>query len=68
VIAPDTGIPTLSGELVQTAVSDFGIDGAWYRIGSTGTRLTFSGTGIGTRTDAELPRAHLDIAAQTHHA
>jgi hypothetical protein len=66
VIAPDTGIPTLSGELVQTAAPDFVVDGAWYRIGSTGARLSFSGTGIGTRTDAELPRAFLDIAAQTH--
>lgn len=67
VIAPDQGIPTLSGELIQTAVSDFSLDGSWYRIGSIGARLAFSGTGLGTRTDTDLPRAHLDVAAQTHY-
>ena len=67
VIAPDTGIPTISGELVQTAASDFMLDGAWYRIGSAGARLTLAGTGLGTRTVADPPRAQLDVAIEVHH-
>ena len=66
VIAPDQGIPTLSGELIQTAASDFVLDGSWYRIGSTGARLVLAGTGLGLRTDAEAPRSHLDVAVQVH--
>jgi hypothetical protein len=68
VIAPDTGVPVLSGELVQTAADDFSLDGAWYRIGSVGTTLSMSATGLGTRTDAEAPQAFLEIAAQLTHA
>jgi hypothetical protein len=67
VIAPDTGVPVLSGELVQTVADDFSLDGAWYRIGSVGTTLSMSATGLGTRTDAEAPRAFLEVAAQLTH-
>ncbi len=68
VIAPDQGIPTISGELIQTTAADFMLDGTWYRIGSAGTRLTLAGTGLGTRTVADPPRAQLDVAIQVHHA
>jgi hypothetical protein len=68
VIAPNTGIPVLSGELIQTSAAEFQLDGAWYRIGSTGARLNVTGTGLGTRTDADLPRAQIDVAIQVHHA
>jgi hypothetical protein len=68
VIAPNQGIPVLSGELIQTAAADFMLDGSWYRIGSPGARLALTGTGSGTRSDAELPRAHLDLAVQVHYA
>jgi hypothetical protein len=64
VIAPDTGIPTLSGELEQTAATTFTLDGKRYRIGSKGTRLFLEGTGLGVRTDAEAPRSHVDLAAR----
>ena len=47
---------------------DFMLDGTWYRIGSAGTRLTLAGTGLGTRTVADPPRAQLDVAIQVHHA
>jgi hypothetical protein len=67
VIGPNTGIPTLSGELIQTSAAEFRLDGAWYRIGSTGARLSVTGTGLGLRTDADLPRAQLDVAIQVHH-
>jgi hypothetical protein len=68
VIAPNQGIPVLSGELTQTSATDLQLDGAWYRIGSVGSRLTLNGTGSGTRTDADLPRAYLDIGAQVRYA
>jgi hypothetical protein len=68
VIAPNQGLPVLTGELIQTAASDFMLDDAWYRIGSPGARLTLAGTGLGTRSDADLPRAHLDLAVQVHYA
>ena len=68
VIAPNQGLPVLTGELLQTAASDFLLDGAWYRIGSPGARLTLSGAGLGTRSDADLPRAHLDLGVQVHYA
>jgi hypothetical protein len=67
VIAPDTGVPVLSGDLVQTTAGDFALDGAWYRIGSVGTTLSMSATGLGTRTDAEAPQAFLEVAAQLTH-
>ena len=64
VIATDTGIPTLSGELEQTAASSFTLGGKQYRIGSKGTRLLLEGTGLGVRTDAEAPRSHVDLDAR----
>jgi hypothetical protein len=64
VIAPDTGIPTLSGELEQTAATNFTLGGKRYRIGSKGTRLVLEGTGLGVRTDAEAPRSHVDLDAR----
>jgi hypothetical protein len=67
VIAPDTGVPVLSGDLVQTAAAEFPLDGSWYRIGAVGTTLAMSATGLGTRTDAEAPQATLEIAAQLTH-
>jgi hypothetical protein len=64
VIATDTGIPTLSGELEQTAATPFTLAGKRYRIGSKDTRLVLEGTGLGVRTDAEAPRSHLDLDAR----
>ena len=54
VIAPDTGIPTLAGDMKQTSgASVFGHQGA---------RLRLSATGLGKRSDAIAPVAVLDIA------
>jgi len=64
VIATDTGIPTLSGELEQTAATSFTLAGKRYRIGSKDTRLILEGTGLGVRTDAEAPRSHFDLDAR----
>lgn len=64
VIATDTGIPTLSGELEQTAAKNFTLAGHGYGIGSKGTRLILEGTGLGVRTDADAPRSHVDLAAR----
>jgi hypothetical protein len=67
VIATNTGIPTMSGELTQTTATGFTLAGKHYRIGSKGTRLILDGTGLGTRTDAEAPRSHIDLDARVSH-
>jgi hypothetical protein len=64
VIAPNTGIPVLSGDLTQTAATRFTLDAKRYQIGSKGNRLVLEGTGLGTRSDAEIPRSHIDIDAR----
>ena len=58
VIAPNTGIPTLIGDLRQTAAGSLGRQ----RFGQVGSRLRLLATGLGTRTDASLPAANLTIS------
>jgi hypothetical protein len=54
VIAPDTGIPTLAGDMRQTSGSSV--------FGRRGQRLRLAATGLGTRSEATAPVAVLNIA------
>jgi hypothetical protein len=54
VIAPDTGLPTLAGDMKQTSGAS--------AFGRRGARLRLSATGHGTRTEATAPVAVLNIA------
>ena len=54
VIAPNTGIPTLAGDMKQTSAPSV--------FGHRGQRLRLAATGVGTRSDATAPVAVLDIA------
>ena len=61
VFAPDTGLPTLTGDMRQTFAGALSGPLAGKTFGRTGTRLRFFATGIGTRTDL-APHAQLEIA------
>ena len=61
VFAPDTGLPTLTGDMLQTAAHALAGPLAGQTFGQRGTRLRFFATGIGTRTDL-APHAQLEIA------
>jgi hypothetical protein len=54
VIAPNTGIPTLAGDMTQVSGGSV--------FGRPGARLRLTATGLGTRSDATAPVAVLDIA------
>ena len=61
VILPNTGLPTLSGDMVQTAAQTLSGPLAGQKFGRKGTRLRFFATGLGHKlTDA--PTAQLEIA------
>ncbi len=61
VFAPDTGLPTLTGDMRQTFAHALSGPLAGQTFGRTGTRLRFFATGLGTRTDL-APNAQLEIA------
>jgi hypothetical protein len=61
VFAPDTGLPTLTGDMRQTFARALSGPLAGQMFGRKGTRLRFFATGIGTRTDL-APHAQLEIA------
>jgi hypothetical protein len=54
VIAPNTGIPTLAGDMTQVSGGSV--------FGRPGVRLRLTATGLGTRSDATAPVAVLNIA------
>ena len=54
VIAPNTGIPTLAGDMTQVSGRSV--------FGRPGARLRLTATGLGTRSDASAPVAVLNIA------
>jgi len=61
VFAPDTGLPTLTGDMLQTAAHALSGPLAGQTFGLRGTRLRFFATGLGNRTDP-APHAQLEIA------
>jgi hypothetical protein len=60
VIAPDTGVPTLIGDLRQTQASMLG--GGKGKFGQNGAKLRLLATGFGTRSDPVPPNANLTVA------
>jgi len=62
VIATDTGLPTLTGDMVQTAAQTLSGPLAGQKFGSKGTRLRFFATGLGVLTDPVKPNSQLEIA------
>ena len=60
VIAPDTGVPTLIGDLRQTQASSLG--GGQGKFGQNGAKLRLLATGFGTRSDPVPPNANLTVA------
>ena len=62
VIAVNTGLPTLTGDMVQTAAQTLSGPLAGQKFGSKGTRLRFFATGLGALTDAAKPNSQLEIA------
>ncbi len=61
VIATDTGLPTLTGDMLQTAAQALSGPLAGQKFGRKGTRLRFFATGLGHKT-APAPNAELEIA------
>ncbi|HXZ71709.1 MAG TPA: hypothetical protein VEH31_12710 [Streptosporangiaceae bacterium] len=61
VFATDTGLPTLTGDMLQTAAHALSGPLAGQTFGRPGTRLRFFATGLGHRTDT-APNAQLEIA------
>ena len=62
VIAPNAGIPTVSGDLEQRLAAGFTIGARRYRFGRPNLRLRLGAAGSGVRTDATAPRATLTLA------
>lgn len=61
VFATNTGLPTLTGDMVQTAAHALSGPLAGKTFGRRGTRLRFFATGLGQRTNP-APNAELEIA------
>jgi hypothetical protein len=61
VIALNTGLPTLTGDMVQTAARALSGPLAGQTFGWKGTRLRFFATGLGQKT-SDAPTAQLEIA------
>ncbi len=59
VIAPDIGIPTLIGDLRQTAAASVG---GGHKFGQVGTKLRLVATGIGNPSQPDPPVATLSVA------
>jgi len=62
VFLPGQGLPTLTGDMVQTAAQTLSGPLAGQKFGSKGTRLRFFATGLGALTDAAKPNSQLEIA------
>jgi hypothetical protein len=61
VVLPNTGLPTLTGDMLQTAAQTLSGPLAGQKFGKKGTRLRFFATGLGHKT-SEAPTAQLEIA------
>jgi len=61
VFATDTGLPTLTGDMLQTAAHALSGPLAGQTFGRPGTRLRFFATGLGHKT-SDAPTAQLEIA------
>ena len=55
--APNLGVGTNFGELTQTGVNAFDLDGQTYQIGRVGLMERTFSTGEGTRTNAVIPQS-----------
>jgi hypothetical protein len=62
VIAPNQAVIALHGELEQRQARAFQLDGRRYRLGRRRLRSRLEVNGLGTRTDATIPRAGFDVA------
>jgi hypothetical protein len=62
VFAPAQGLPTLTGDMLQTDANALSGPLAGQKFGRKGTRLRFFATGFGMRTDPVLFHSQLEIA------
>ena len=62
VFFPGQGLPTLTGDMLQTTVGTLAGPLAGQKFGRPGARLRFFATGLGTLTDATKPNSQLEIA------
>jgi len=62
VFAPGQGLPTLTGDMLQTAAGTLAGPLAGQKFGRPGAQLRFFATGLGTLTDATKPNSQLEIA------
>jgi len=62
VFAPGQGLPTLTGDMLQTAVGTLSGPLAGQKFGRPGAQLRFFATGLGTLTDPTKPNSQLEIA------
>lgn len=62
VFSPGQGLPTLTGDMLQTAAATLSGPLAGQKFGRQGARLRFFATGLGTLTDATKPNSQLEIA------
>lgn len=62
VFAPGQGLPTLTGDMLQTAAAKLSGPLTGQKFGRQGTRLRFFATGLGALTDPAKPNSRLEIA------
>jgi hypothetical protein len=62
VFAPGQGLPTLTGDMLQTAAATLSGSLAGQKFGRQGAQLRFFATGLGTLTDPAKPNSQLEIA------
>jgi hypothetical protein len=62
VFAPGQGLPTLTGDMLQTAAATLSGPLAGQKFGRPGAQLRFFATGLGTLTDPAKPNSQLEIA------
>ena len=62
VFAPGQGLPTLTGDMLQTAAATLSGPLAGQKFGRQGARLRFFATGLGALTDPTPPNSQLEIA------
>jgi hypothetical protein len=62
VFAPLQGLPTLTGDMLQTAAAALSGPLAGQKFGRQGARLRFFATGLGALTDPTPPNSQLEIA------
>jgi len=62
VFMPGRGLPTLTGDMLQTAAATLSGPLAGQKFGRPGAQLRFFATGVGALTDATKPNSQLDIA------